>query len=101
MKVSTLKKRMRPSVVKVAPTPFIVDEFHMLAGSEMKPCLHSNFENPGAARFLVTQAIVRGKRGKQLIIGAMRDAQTGQPYPPSPKKFFPAQVLRRQVTAKA
>ena len=101
MKVSTLKNRMRPSVVKVAPMPFIVDEFHMLAGSNMGSLIPSNFEKPRAAKVLVTQAIVRGKRGKQIFVGTTRDARTGLPYPPAPKKFLPAQVLRRQAAASA
>jgi hypothetical protein len=101
MKVSTLKKRMHTSVVKVKQMPFIVDEFHMLAGSDMKPFVRSNFEKPSAARLLVTQFIVRGKRDKQILVGSMRDAKTGHPYPPTPKKFLPAQVLRRQEVAKA
>jgi len=70
---------------------FVVDEFHLLAPPVRRP-----YSREGAASLIVTQAIVRSKRGKQVFIGSTKTAN-GQPYPTPPKKFLPVQVLRRQA----
>lgn len=97
MKASSLKKRTHSTRRVKVFAPLMVDEFHLLAGSAMTPMLSSYHPKMNKAKFLVTQAVVKGKRGKDCFISVMRDAVTGQPWPPLPKKFLPAQVLRRQA----
>lgn len=75
----------------------MVDEFHLLFDSRMIPAMSLRFKRWNSARFVVTQAIGRGKRGKPVFAGTMRDAKTGLSFPLAPKKFFPAQVLRRNA----
>jgi hypothetical protein len=96
MKASKLKKRYRPSVVKAAPMPIIIDEFHMLAGFNAAKSLSSiSGTRRAGSGLLVTQSVGRGKRGKTVFSGSARYAETGLPFPSTPKKFLPVQVLRR------
>lgn len=96
MKVTTLKKRARPTKPAPGAVPFIMDEFHQLAGPIVRSMNHAS-RKFGTAKYLMTQAVGRDRRGKQFLIGRTRDALTGQPYPPLAMKFLPAQVLRRQA----
>lgn len=97
MKVSRMKRHVRRDLFKQAELGdgFIVDEFHMIA-SPVTAAMPRCYLPSGAGSLLVTQAIVRGKGGKRVFVGSVRDA-AGQPFPPQPKKFLPAQVLRRQA----
>lgn len=98
MKVSKLKRHIRCSSVKQPEQGggFIVDEFHLLAASA-GGVLPRPSTRPGARTLIVTQSIERNKHGKRVFLGATRDAATGLSFCPRPKKFLPAQVLRRQV----
>ena len=98
MKVSSRKGQTRPTEKRGAAAPLIVDEYQYLIGQELLKSMHLNYLRPrlGAAKYVVTQAVARGKRGKVVMIGMTRDAVTGEPFPAPPQKFLPAQVVRRQ-----
>ena len=98
MKVSSRKGQTRPTEKRGAAAPLIVDEYQYLIGQEPLKSMHLNYLRPrlGAAKYVVTQAVARGKRGKVVMIGMTRDAVTGEPFPAPPQKFLPAQVVRRQ-----
>lgn len=99
MKVSSRKAQTRATKKVGALAPLIVDEYQYLMGVEPLKSSHLNHMQLkfGAVKFVVTQALVKGKRGKAVLIGMTRNAVTGEPFPPLPKKFLPAQVLRRQA----
>lgn len=99
MKVSKLKRHVRRSPAKQpeAGGAFIVDEFHQFAASA-GAVLPRPGPRPGSRTLIVTQSIEHNKRGKRLFLGATRDAATGEPFPPRPKKFLPVQVLRRRAS---
>ena len=99
MKISSQKRRIRSTKRVQVATPFMVDEYHQLMHTAPLQSMMLNFYpgQRGAAKYVVTQALVKGKRGKVCLIGMTRDAVTGEPFPPLPKKFLPAQVLRRQA----
>lgn len=98
MKVASIKKRVRPiNKVAVVP-PVLMDEYHQLVHSEPLRSMHRDFIGKiGAAKFLGSQAMAKDKRGKVIYIGRLRNAVTGEPIPPMPQKFVPAQVLRRKA----
>lgn len=98
MKVFKLKRQIRRGPIKQPAQGggYIVDEFHLFAAST-GAVLPRHGPRPGARTLIATQSMERSKHGKLVFVGATRDAETGQPIPPQPKKFLPAQVLRRQV----
>ena len=98
MKVTNLKKRARPSQGTAASPKLFVDEFHLLS-KDLAPLPRHDLQLDSPPKFIATQTVLQDKRGKLIISGRMRDARTGMPIPPAPKKFFPAQVLRRQSAA--
>lgn len=77
----------------------VLDEFHAMAFSpeHQQAALDSvkQFRRPGAG-IVVAQAILRSNSGKRVrFLGSAR-RQDGSPLTPTPKKFIPLQVARRQ-----
>jgi len=81
----------------------ILDEFHMFApaGGAMSGVLAMGqaMRKPGSRRAIATQAVMKFNSGKRLrFLGFSRWEDTGELVKLVPKKFLPAQVLRRQTT---
>lgn len=93
MKVSGIKKRNRPSKKRAAAPFFIMDEFHQ--AFPPMPGLLNMAPQKQIPIFIAGQQLVKTKRGKPLLTGWTRNARTGEPFPPPPEKFLPAQVKRR------
>lgn len=96
-------KRLRPTKVTIGearqPELLVIDEMHLLTGSQAFSSAmqkwQSDFRRPNAEAFIATQAIVRSNSGKRLRFLGVTKRADGSPLKPAPKKFIPAQVLRR------
>lgn len=95
-----IKLRQRPR--RVTQHFIVFDEFHAITSSpEYRHAVLDSvkqFRRPGAG-IVVTQAILRSNSGKRVrFLGSAR-RQDGSPLTPTPKKFIPLQVARRQQQA--
>lgn len=72
-----------------------LDEFPLLAGSQALPKWQPEIRT--TPPLIATQAVMRFNSGKRLrFLGATKRAD-GSPLKPTPKKFIPEQVQRRQA----
>lgn len=93
MKISKRKQKNMCAVGAPAKHFLMLDEFH-LATSALD--LRAFAVEPRSPSLIATQALIKRNSGKRVrLIGTVRLAN-GDPVKPAPKKFLPAQVLRRQ-----
>jgi len=88
-------------VPKPPKRPFIIfDEAHLLL-SPRNAGLASMMQSqrrPGARSMVATQALIKSNSGKRLRFIGSSCWSDGAPLQPAPKKFVPAQVVRRQAS---
>lgn len=72
----------------------ILDEYHLAAGDSLA------LSAKRIPSMIVTQAFVTRNSGKKVRFISFTKWANGDPIKPAPKKFLPAQVLRRQEISK-
>ncbi|MDO3615370.1 hypothetical protein Q3O97_05890 [Ralstonia pseudosolanacearum] len=93
MKISKRKQKDVRAIGTSLKHLVIVDEWHLAAPV---PDLRACTVEERSPSLIATQALIKGNSGKRIrLIGTVRLAN-GDPVKPAPKKFLPAQVLRRQ-----
>lgn len=94
-----MSKQMQRKPIK-APKILMIDEAWQLFGSnEYQDALRhqQSFVRRPSAGFVATQAMMKFNSGKRVrFLGAVRRAD-GSSLKPTPKKFLPAQVIRRMT----
>lgn len=93
MKIAKRKqKNVRANGGSAKPLLFL-DEFHLAAPALDLRAFAVESRSPS---LIATQALIKRNSGKKVrLISTVRLAN-GAPVKPAPKKFLPAQVLRRQ-----
>ena len=94
MRISKRKQKNVSGIGAPAKHLLILDEFHLAVPA---PGLRAFAVESRGPSLVATQALIKRNSGKKLrLIGALRMVN-GDPVKPTPKKFLPAQVLRRQA----
>ena len=106
MKVTNKKGVPRRSISPAPVSLPFIDEYQRLMSLEPLKSMHLNYLKANSAglnftqpaltakRLVVTQTLVKRKRGKTIMVGTTRDAATGEPIPAPARKFLPVQVTR-------
>ncbi|MBA9859832.1 hypothetical protein [Ralstonia insidiosa] len=93
MKIAKRKQKSVRAIGRAAKPLLFLDEFHLEAPAAD---LRAFAAAPRSSSLIATQALIKRNSGKKVrLIGTVRLAN-GDPVKQAPKKFLPAQVLRRQ-----
>jgi hypothetical protein len=93
MKISKRKQKNVRALGTPGKCLLILDEFHLVVPA---PDLRAFAVEQRGPSLIAKQALIERNSGKRLrLIGSVRLAN-GDPIKPAPRKFLPAQVLRRQ-----
>lgn len=93
MKISERKQKNVHAIGAPTKQLLMLDEFHRAVPALALHALAGESRSPS---LIATQALITRNSGKRLrLIGTERKTN-GDPVKPAPKKFLPAQVLRRQ-----
>lgn len=87
-------KRMQRKPIAAPKLP-VFDEAHLLFGEAHRAALHRD-RKPDAGP-IVTQAVMKFNSGKRVRFIVSVKRADGSPLKATPKKFFPAQVMRRNA----
>ena len=98
MKISTRMKSSGARTDTAGTRLIMLDEFHLVAGDSL--ALSAKHTPPMTPSMIVTQALVTRNSGKRVRFISSAKWANGDPIKPAPKKFLPAQVLRRQEISK-
>lgn len=104
MRARCWAKMLNAPAAKPAPSiQILFDEFHQLPdrSNALYTAMETGFTgNKERGGVVVTPALYWPNGARQpRFLSSMRSLKTGLPLKPVPKKFFPAEVLRRQKGA--
>lgn len=89
-----IAKRKTYRARQTKPPMFILDEFNHFGSSPNE--LPAMSRTKVTRRVIATQAVMKFNSGKRVrFLGSTHWEDTGESTKPAPKKFVPAQVLRR------
>lgn len=92
MKISKRKQKNVRAIGAPTKQLLMLDEFHLAVPALDLRAFAVESRSPS---LIATQALITRNSGKRLrLIGTVRKTN-GDPVKPAPKKFLPAQVLRR------
>ncbi len=97
MKISRKRKNVLVRPKKPAPFIFLDEGGSALGFGTLSASSMAFARNANPDRMVVTQAIYQPKGKKVRFLSSAVSEKTGLPMKSLPKKFIPAQVVRRQL----